>query len=166
METAFYWIHFDYSGTYRESNEEDYSLPIRHAWSNPYKLKLPQYTILSNFPRIERLLLQLLEYSNQSGSIGYWKTQQHFMELIRCVVGGGATTPSAKSVLNVEEQTEAHLHSHVQEYLNIETIARALNYHPTYMVRCSKDIYMSTPMLYLLLYRIEQARLVLIMTES
>ena len=165
METAFYWIHFDYSGTYRESSEEDYSLPIRHAWSNPYKLKLPQYTILSNFPRIERLLLQLLEYSNQSGSISYWKTQQHFMELIRCVVGEGATTPSTKSVLNLAEQTEAYLRSHFQENLNNETLSRALNYHPNYIVRCMKDIYKCTPMEYLLQYRIEQAKLLLIKTE-
>lgn len=163
--THFYWIHFDYQDPYHVSAYDDYSLPIRHAWNNPYKLRLSQYTKLRQFSRIKRILIELIGSRDESDSMFYWQAQQHFLELLRCLEYEAAAIPASKPVLQLAERTEAYLRHHFQRNLTNETLARELNYHPNYIVRCMKEVYHCTPMEYLLQYRVEQAKLLLIKTE-
>lgn len=166
-ETVFYWIHFEFKGAYRVFSDAGYSLPIRHAWENPYKLKLPQYSAPRQFAKVEVLLEQMLEHADANGTSTYWKEQQQFMELLQMLheqeeEHGDATT---RTVMKLAKRTEAYLRQHYQQDLTNETLADALHFHPNYIVRCMKDIYQCTPMEYLLRYRLEQAKLLLIKTE-
>ncbi|MCL6602829.1 MAG: AraC family transcriptional regulator [Paenibacillus sp.] len=165
-ETVFYWIHFEFQGAYHILSDTDYSLPIRHAWANPYKLRLPQYSSPRQFARVEQLLEHMLEHVDANGSSVYWKEQQQFMELLQMLqeeeeLGDAAT----RSVLKLAERTEAYLRQHYQQDLTNETLAEALHFHHNYIARCMKEIYRCTPMEYLLRYRLEQAKLLLIKTE-
>ncbi|WP_199613872.1 helix-turn-helix transcriptional regulator [Paenibacillus alkalitolerans] len=164
-ETVFYWIHFVFQGTYSDHSDADFSLQIRHAWANPYKLRLPQYTTPRQFSRIERLLEQMLDYAGASGSAAYWKEQQQFMDLLHFLEEEEYGDNPPTSVMRLAERTEEYLRQHYQRDLKNETLAQALHFHPNYIVRCMKEIYQCTPMEYLLKIRLEQGKLLLIKTE-
>ncbi len=164
-DTVFYWIHFVFEGKYHAASDSEHAQPIRHAWANPYLLKLPQYAAPRQFPRIERLLEEMHELAETNGADTYWKEQQQFMDLCRILEKDeqGATPPT--SIMKLAERTEAYLRQHYQEDLTNEALADALHFHPNYIVRCMKEIYRCTPMDYLLKIRMEQAKLLLIKTE-
>ncbi|WP_308635471.1 helix-turn-helix transcriptional regulator [Paenibacillus silvisoli] len=165
-ETVFYWIHFAFSGTFSASSDADFTLPIRHAWANPYKLQLPQYAAPKPFARIRNLLEQLLEQADTAvGAAGYWKEQQQLMDVLRMLEEDKSGEQLPRSVIRLAERTEAYLRQHYQRELTNEALAEALHFHPNYIVRCMKEIYHCTPMDYLHQYRLEQAKLLLIKTE-
>ncbi|MBB3113081.1 AraC-like DNA-binding protein [Paenibacillus phyllosphaerae] len=164
-ETIFYWIHFEYHGTYREVSDPRASLPIRHAWANPYYLKLPQHSAPRQFASIVRLLELMHEQTTANGATAYWKEQQRFMDLIQLLEEEEQDDSAASSVVKLAERTEAFLRRHYQQDLTNETLAESLHFHSNYIVRCMKETYQCTPMEYLLQYRLEQAKLLLIKTE-
>lgn len=165
MDTLFYWIHFDFQGIYRVSSRTDFSIPIRNAWANPYKLELAQYAASRQFPRIERLLEQMIDHAEAGGTVDYWREQQWFMDLLHYMEDEEQVRSIPTSVLRVAEQTEAYLRQHYQQDLTNKMLAEALHFHSNYIVRCMKEIYRCTPMEYLQKYRLEQAKLLLIKTE-
>ncbi|WP_284640053.1 helix-turn-helix transcriptional regulator [Paenibacillus silviterrae] len=165
-ETRFYWIHFDYSGRWEHSVESGGGLPypIRHAWKNPYSLRLKQYASPFEFPLAERHLRTLLLSTDRRRSESFWHEQQLFMELLR-LIEEGYHGEDASPALRLAERTEAYLRQHYQEELTYDTLAEALHYHSNYIVRCMKETYGCTPMEYLHEYRLEQAKLLLIKTN-
>jgi len=164
-ETVFYWIHFVYEGKFSAYSDADYSMMIRHAFANPYKLRVSQYTAPRQFARIERLLEQMLAYTETTGSSTYWQEQQHFMDLIHLLEEDDSGDSTTNTVMKLAERTEAYLRTNYQKELSNETLAEALHFHPNYVVRCMKEIYQCTPMEYLMRYRLEQAKLLLLKTQ-
>lgn len=164
-ETVFYWNHFDFKGTWRQTdNDESPANSVRHAWANPYPIRIRQYASPPEFALAERHLRQMLAYAGQSRSAVYWNEQQLFMELLRLLEVGHAGS-GASPALKLAEKTEAYLRQHYQTDVTNESLAEALHFHPNYIVRCMKEIYRCTPMEYLHEYRLEQAKLLLIKTE-
>jgi hypothetical protein len=145
-ETTFFWNHFDFKGAWHCTGQTSSPVyPVRHAWSNPYTLKMRQYAAPPEFALAERHLSQLLTYSNQYRAEAYWNEQQLFMELLRLIeegYGGNQGSPA----LRLAEKTEAYLRQHYQSEVTNEVLAGALHFHPNYIVRCMKEIYQCTPM--------------------
>ncbi|MDQ6417961.1 helix-turn-helix transcriptional regulator [Paenibacillus sp. LHD-117] len=164
-KTVFYWIHFEYQGTYHELSESHNTLPIRHAWANPYRLKVPQHSTPRQFESVLHLLSLMHDQASANGSTAYWKEQQRFIDLIQLLEDERSENATPSSVMRLAEQTEAYLRQHFQQDITNETLSDALHFHPNYIVRCMKEIYRCTPMDYLLQYRLEQAKLLLIKTE-
>lgn len=164
-ETIFFWIHFEFHGTCREIGDSRISLPIRHAWANPYYLRVPQHSAPKQFDSIVRLLELMHEHASANRATAYWKEQQRFMDLIQLLEEEELEGSATSAVVKLAEQTEAYLRRHYQQDLTNETLAEALHFHSNYIVRCMKEIYQCTPMEYLLQYRMEQAKLLLIKTE-
>ncbi|MFB9324711.1 helix-turn-helix domain-containing protein [Paenibacillus aurantiacus] len=164
-ETIFYWLHFEHHGAYRELSDTRTPLPIRHAWANPYYLKVAQHSTPRQFASIVRLLELMREQTTANGATAYWKEQQRFMDLIQLLEEEEQDDSTASSVVKLAERTEAYLRRHYQQDLTNETLAASLHFHSNYIVRCMKEIYQCTPMEYLLQYRLEQAKLLLIKTE-
>ncbi|WP_127530146.1 helix-turn-helix transcriptional regulator [Paenibacillus kobensis] len=164
-ETVFYWIHFVFEGECSDVSEADFSLPIRNAWANPYKLRVPQYAVLRQFAAIERLLERMLEQAEASGAAPFWQGQQQLMDLLLILDKEQAADGSPTSVTKLAERTESYLRQHYQQDITNELLAEALHFHSNYIVRCMKDVYQCTPMEYLLRYRLEQAKLLLVKTD-
>ncbi|AFH63524.1 helix-turn-helix transcriptional regulator [Paenibacillus caseinilyticus] len=165
-ETVFYWVHFDYRGTW--SQEGDPAAfppsPVRLTWANPYTVRLRQYAAPADTALGERHLQQLLHLADQHRSAAYWSEQQLFMELLRLLEEGQAEEAASPS-RKLAEKTEAYLRQHYQADVTNQSLAAALHFHPNYIVRSMKEIYHCTPMEYLHQYRLEQAKLLLIKTE-
>lgn len=164
-ETEFFWIHFEFPGVCASSPGEHAPFSIRHAWSNPYRLELGQYTVLRRFSGIERLLHQMAEQEEASSAALYWRQQQRFMDLLHYMEEEGRERHTSEAVLRLAERTEAYLRQHYRKELSNEALADALHFHANYIVRCMKEIYRCTPMEYLHKIRMEQAKSHLIKTE-
>ncbi|MFH5182382.1 helix-turn-helix transcriptional regulator [Paenibacillus sp. TAB 01] len=165
-ETVFYWIHFDFNGSWQQESDEKaiIAVPGRQIWANPYTIRIPQYASPPDFPLAERHLHKMLADSNQHRSAAFWNEQQLFLELLRLLEEkhpGIDVTPA----LRLAHRTEAYLRQHYQTQVTNSTLAEALHFHPNYIVRCMKEMYQCTPMEYLHEYRLEQAKLLLIKTE-
>jgi len=164
-ETVFYWIHFEYEGEVRQELEGDELPPIRHAWANPRSVRIAQYAAPPRFSRIEQLLARLLEHAEEQGGHAYWQEQQLFLELLPLVEEEDQGVSAPAAVRTLAERTEAYLRAHYASDITNETLAAALHFHTNYIVRCMKAVHRCTPMDYLLRYRLEQAKLLLIKTD-
>ncbi|GGD93038.1 helix-turn-helix transcriptional regulator [Paenibacillus nasutitermitis] len=164
-ETVFYWIHFNFIGQW-EIREEiaDPVHPPRQPWMSAYTMQVPQAAELPNFTLAVRQLVKLMELAAENRASSFWKEQQLFMELLRLLEEGSGSR-SASPAMKLAENTEAYIKQYYQADLKNETLSEALHFHPNYIVRCMKEIYHCTPMEYLLEYRLEQAKLLMMKTE-
>lgn len=167
-ETVFYWIHFDFQGVWRYTSDNElstgYPQQTRHAWANPYRIRIPQYGSPPEFALAERHLRKLLADSVHHRSEIYWSEQQLFMELLR-LLDAGQSRNDASPAHKLADKIEAYLRQHYQSDVTNTTLTEEFHFHPNYIVRCMKESYHCTPMAYLHEYRIEQAKLLLIKTE-
>lgn len=63
------------------------------------------------------------------------------------------------------EQAASYLRSHFREHITAQQLGENLNFHPVYIARCMKKEYGCAPMDYLLHYRIQQSKLLLMQTS-
>ncbi|XEC93368.1 helix-turn-helix domain-containing protein [Paenibacillus tarimensis] len=165
VETVFYWVHFHYSGSVKETEERVSSMQqLNRPWSNSYTMQLPQTALLENPASAVLILNRLQELSVSSRSRAYWQEQQLFMELLGLLEESIRTKEHTPAV-RLAEKTESYLRQNFKERITNETLSEALHFHPNYIVRCMKEVYGCTPMEYLLDYRLEQAKLLLLSTE-
>jgi len=156
-ETVFYWVHFEHAGSAGE--RADAEAPAR-PFANPHAIRIPKRARLSNPPSAYALLRRLLE-PKSGGS--FWDEQRLLSELLAMLedeAGGDAGSPSVR----LAERAAAYLRQNYREELTNESLAQALHFHPNYIVRCMKARYGRTPMDYLLDYRLERAKRLLVAT--
>jgi AraC-like DNA-binding protein len=172
-ETDFYWIHFQTAGTWQETpsagtminavhplQEQDHSLN-----GGLYNISVPKYGALPVMEQIYTYLQQLLELSSQSRSNSFWLQQQLFVELLKTLderQKANYSTPASA----VTDKVEACIKRNYQKEVTNGSLSEELHFHPNYIVRCMKAIYGCTPMEYLVNYRLEQAKLLLLKTDG
>lgn len=147
--TRFYWVHFQCS----PSSE-----------MMPYTITLPQ---ICNFPdpeRIEDLFKRMIELAVAPRSLAFWQEQALLLQLLQLMDESQHREEHSPGYA-LAEKTEAYLKQHYREELSNERLAEAMHFHLNYITRCMKTYYGVTPMEYLLNYRLEQAKLLLLKTE-
>ncbi|GIO88158.1 putative HTH-type transcriptional regulator YisR [Paenibacillus faecis] len=167
---SFYWLHFQTVCPWQESAAG--SLPalyqpeehIRVYGTAPYSIQLPKHWHLPYPAQTYRLMDKLLAYTTERQSSAYWSGQQTFDELIR-MMDLRQLEQYASPVVTVAEQTEAYIKNHYRSEVTGESLSEALHFHYNYITRCLKQVYGMTPHEYLLHYRLEQAKLLLLKTE-
>ncbi|MBM7567744.1 helix-turn-helix transcriptional regulator [Paenibacillus sacheonensis] len=168
-ETIFYWIHFEFKGTWSCENAAHAvrtAPAVRQAWQNPYAVAFPQYFAPTDFVLAESILRKLSAYSGQSKASSYMNEQRLFVELLGLLENREAVSDSSATAMKLANKTETFLRLHYQEDITNRSLAEALHFHPNYIVRCMKEIYRCSPMDYLHRYRMEQAKLLLLKTEQ
>lgn len=162
-ECHFFWLHFQTVTPYliRDSKpipRSEFVLPQKN------EITLHQQGEVSDTERLQHLWRQLKELSVSARSVSFWEEQRIFTEIIRSFDTGNKPGEQTK-VHMLAERIEAHLKQYYRADLTNESLAEVFHFHPNYLSRCMKSVYGCTPLEYLLAYRIEQSKLLLLKTQ-
>ncbi|WP_310830228.1 AraC family transcriptional regulator [Paenibacillus pedocola] len=175
-ESSYYWLHFQTSGPWSAVtapsaalNEQD--TPDESAHSalfdvRTFSLWLSQYMTLLQPARMEELLaqLELLKVNAHLDSIRF-KQQMLFQEILQQLSASVHRERPASHSTACAEQAASFLRAHYREEITTGMLGDSLNFHPVYIARCMNREYGCSPMEYLLRYRIEQSKLLLMQTS-
>ncbi|MFC5653557.1 helix-turn-helix transcriptional regulator [Paenibacillus solisilvae] len=164
-QTAFYWIHFTAEGAWEEhaADEQLMSRPIReNSGPSPYTIHIPKYGLLPSPAAAFEQLGRLVALNMESGA--FWQQQQLFNDLLRLMDESQRTTYASPAFL-VAQQAEAFLKQNYRSPITNAMLGEVLHFHPGYIVRCMKEAYRCTPQDYLMIYRVERAKQLLLSTE-
>ncbi|MEK3869888.1 MULTISPECIES: AraC family transcriptional regulator [unclassified Paenibacillus] len=169
--TAFYWLHFHTVSSWQQipGEEPDFPYPgaeehYRRFLASPYSIQLPKMWTMPYPEQAYRLFRQLLHHSGERQSSAFWTGQQLFGELLR-TMDLRQLESYASPVVTVAEKAEAFIKNNYRAEISSGQMSEALHYHYNYITRCMKQVYGMTPNDYLLHYRLEQAKLLLLKTE-
>jgi AraC-like DNA-binding protein len=173
-ETVFYWIHFQTKQPWQETimaSDSGISESQKTAEFNAdltdeasYRISIPKYWTVPDPQETSDNMQQLFDLSTQSRSHSFWESQQIFVELLKMMDKGQKETNSSPALV-VAEKTEAFIKRNYRSEVTNHTLSGLLHFHPNYIARCMKEIYQCTPMEYLVNYRLEQAKLLLLKTD-
>lgn len=174
--TSYYWLHFqtvgdwnmteDTTATFEKDNVKiENSLQSDEFDIRPFSLRLPQYTTLLQPSKMEELLSQLNQLvPNSHLSDTPFQQQLLFQEVIQQLSASlSHERPSPSKIC--AEQAASYLRSHFREHITAQQLGESLSFHPVYIARCMKKEYGCAPMEYLLHYRIQQSKLLLMQTS-
>lgn len=172
--TDYYWLHFQPSGSWHATETiPPLQAPIPYdTWSESQKfdtstfpLVLPQYTKLAQPGKLEELLDRIIALGPEAHlNTSRFRQQillQEAVNLLSASIESQLSTPASACA----EQAAAYLRSHYREEITAQALGESLNFHPVYVARCMKREYGQSPMDYLLRYRIEQSKLLLMQTD-
>ncbi|WP_150269273.1 helix-turn-helix transcriptional regulator [Paenibacillus tepidiphilus] len=175
-ETPCYWLHFQTTGSWSAitapetgpggPETADEPAPASFCDFHVFNLLLSQYTTLLQPARMEELLLQL-EQLKVNGHLDSVRLRQQllFQEILQLL---SASIDRDRPVLSSKacaEQAASFLREHYREPVTTAMLGDSLNFHPVYIARCMNREYGCSPMEYLLRYRIEQSKLLLMQTR-
>lgn len=174
--TSYYWLHFQTVGDWNITEDtaaalEKDNVKIENPLQSdefdirPFSLRLPQYTTLLQPSKMEELLSQLNQLvPNSHLSDTPFQQQLLFQEVIQQLSASlSHERPSPSKIC--AEQAASYLRSHFREHITAQQLGESLSFHPVYIARCMKKEYGCAPMEYLLHYRIQQSKLLLMQTS-
>ncbi|CAM4006495.1 AraC family transcriptional regulator [Paenibacillus alkaliterrae] len=167
--THFYWVHFQALGEWQQQSDQEHASLSHDAHyqrflTSPYSLHLQKKWTLPYPEQAFRLMRTLNKAGGERQSSAFWTQQQAFEELLRMMdlrQNESYTSP----VVTLAEKTEAYLKNNYRSEITGKTLTDTLNFHYNYITRCMKQVYGMTPVEYLLKFRMEQAKLLLLKTE-
>ncbi|MDQ0193735.1 helix-turn-helix transcriptional regulator [Paenibacillus wynnii] len=176
-QTFYYWLHFHTTGNwsvikddgllpYSELGAEGPLLPSADFDIRTFSLYLPQLVTLLQPAKIEELLGQLEQLKASAHlSTTQFKQQMLFQEMVQQLSASMSSNRPASQSTVCAEQAASFLRTHYREEITAQMMKDNLNFHPVYIARCMKREYGCSPMEYLLRYRIEQSKLLLMQTS-
>ncbi|MWC27770.1 helix-turn-helix transcriptional regulator [Paenibacillus sp. MMS18-CY102] len=162
QETVFDWIHFQAPGEWEET---DSSQPgtLRGDYYT-YAIRLPKHMTLSYPEEAREMFAGLHEAASGSSHAAFWDRQQRFLHLLQ-MLDEGWRSDEAKAAVSVAERTAAYLKLHYRTPISNRMLSEALRLHSNYIARCMTEVFGCTPQQFLLYYRLDQAKLLLIKTD-
>ncbi|WP_339234088.1 helix-turn-helix transcriptional regulator [Paenibacillus sp. FSL R5-0517] len=163
--TAFYWIHFEHSTQNNfvssEKMQDHLSRPSNRPFSNSYTLQIPKYMRLPDTKRVFKMLEELLAHPSV---LSFWQEQQLLGELLG-LIEEMSFEKKDSATSKIAERTVMFLQENYKDKITNTVIASALHFHPNYIVRCMQERYNCTPLDYLLQYRLERAKRLLVSND-
>jgi AraC-like DNA-binding protein len=169
-DTASYWIHFQTAGTWGTTeharSEPSIDSQDRNVFTvQTFTILLPQFIQLNQPTRVYEKLKQLIELEEgTNNNWSRWRHQLIFQQILELLNGSldlHTTLPGA----NVADQAASYLRKHYREEISVKSLGDALSFHPVYIARCMQKEFGCSPVEYLIRYRLEQAKLLLLQTD-
>ncbi|THF79872.1 helix-turn-helix transcriptional regulator [Cohnella fermenti] len=174
VRTNYVWLHFQTTGSWRplDSSESPESGDPASYWDNfdayetqTFPLVLPQFAKVSHAGKAQDVIDRLIglePLAHRSAT----RFEQHaaFQQLIGYLAE--SVEPHRPSQgRRCAEQAAAYLRENYRREITAKEIGESLSFHPVYIARCMQQEYNCSPMEYLLRYRIEQSKRLLLQTD-
>ncbi|OME82129.1 AraC family transcriptional regulator [Paenibacillus sp. FSL A5-0031] len=174
-QTAYYWIHFQTTGMWSITDQSMPEVPpdsskTRILNTNIYTAQtfakqLPQFAKLLQPSKMDSLLRQLVQLNmNDHIPSVKWKQQLVFQEVIEHLSASMEAEGPSPSIL-CAEQAASYLREHYRDSITAQELGDSINFHPVYIARCMQKEFGCAPFDYLMRFRIEQAKLLLLQTD-
>lgn len=174
-QTTYYWVHFQTTGDWSVAEQalerptEDSPGMSAHT-TNIYTTKtfvkqLPQFTKLLQPTKMADSLQRLVQLNmNDHIPSVRWKQQLIFQEVIEHLSASiELSGPSPQALC--AEKAASYLRAHYRSDITAQQLGESINFHPVYIARCMQKEFGCAPFDYLLRFRIEQAKLLLLQTD-
>ena len=179
-ETQYYWIHFQTTGVWGGVTEEeagpggarlypyDEVIPRQELTQRRvqhFTLVVPQFCKLTFPTKTYRNIKHLIDLNRHHKPSLMWQQQTIFQEVLHDLHGEQQYRATSSSIA-LAEKTAQFIRERFREPIHYREIGEGLNFHPTYVARCMQQVFGVTPLEYLTMYRVEQAKLMLINTDA
>ncbi|VTR18506.1 AraC protein [Actinobacillus pleuropneumoniae] len=151
--TSFYWLHFQSAA----------SSTADHA-SISHNIKLPRQGHIPYPEQAYQLFDTLHLQATEPRSTAFWREQTLFIELLE-LLDPSRSDQEQSRVRKVAEQVESYIKMHYREPISNARLSSDLHFHYNYLTRCMKASHGVTPTEYLLQYRLDQAKRLLLTTQ-
>ncbi|WP_139997216.1 AraC family transcriptional regulator [Paenibacillus paridis] len=173
-ETEITWIHFQTFGAWDEMNnisdcyDNQIALFEKHkqqAYLNhcevnsifiPKKLKLSSQSMND--------LTQFYSLDKDPRSLRNWRKQTAFQTFMQNI-NYDSTNSINSTAIHLAEKIELFIRQNYTSKITNSVLKAEFNYHPNYLAKCMLKVYGVTPMDYLLQYRFEHAKKLLLQTD-
>ncbi|MFD0713714.1 helix-turn-helix domain-containing protein [Paenibacillus sp. GCM10027626] len=161
-ETVLDWVHFQTSGPWEEVDDSQAGSLRGDYYS--YAIRLPKSMSLAFPDEAASLFAKLHDAAMGTSHAAFWQRQQWFLHLLQ-LLDEGWRSDAAKAPIAVAEEAAAYLKLHYRTAVTNGKLGEALGLHPNYIARCMSEVFDCTPQQYLLSYRLDQAKLLLLKTN-
>ncbi|MFB9277650.1 helix-turn-helix domain-containing protein [Cohnella cellulosilytica] len=176
-QTEFYWIHFNVFGEWSEYVEGEW---IEHAgeqvklFEDPeddrknvkfHTIRLNQFTSLPHPEEVIRCCRDLLELETSPREEDQLR-QQLILQSILLELQAAQSNRRDPYKQLIAERAATYIRKNYRMPITHSVIRKELNFHPSYISRCMKQIYGTTLNEYAIRYRIEQASRLLLTTND
>ncbi|HZG55980.1 AraC family transcriptional regulator [Paenibacillus sp.] len=174
-KTLYYWIHFQTSRNWTETKEDFSKIRLHRLYGLERKHQQDEFTLHHYFIHIPKhyqlpypantynKIERLLALDKQSPTSARWEQQTIFEELLKAV-HQEQTLSENRAVVQLAEQIATYLRQNYSEPIRNGLLRERFHFHPNYLARCMKKVFGCTPMEYLLVYRMEKAKQMLLTT--
>jgi len=160
--TVFDWLHFRAAGEWEETDSAaDSSLRGDYY---VYAIRLPKAMTVSYPEQVKEQFAKLHEAAHGTTHAAFWQRQQLFLHLLQ-MLDEGWRSDAAPTSVGVAERAASFLKMNYRKPVSNTELGAAMQLHPNYIARCMLDVFGCTPQQYLMLYRLDQAKLLLIKTD-
>ncbi|TCP30953.1 helix-turn-helix protein [Scopulibacillus darangshiensis] len=149
-DTHFYWIHFQTTGQWTIKD----SIEKKHANDSLY---LPNFFSLKHTDPVFQILKELNSFLQINHLDNRFNQQIIFLQLIQRLIQNNTQAVSAK-VIQIAESSATWLNNNFQRNISMVELGNVMNFHPSYISRCMKQVYGISMKKYLLKLRINHAK--------
>jgi len=166
--THYFWLHFQATGDYRVTVEEQASFSINT--DDIHTLSIPKHGKLLNTHILTEHLKELTNLHTYSNHLFKHQQQIIFQQLIHQLISQNKSNETDSSIspqiIQIAEETVRFLEKNFSQNITYQTLGEYLKFNSTYITRCFKKIYGLTPLDYLKKIRLKEAEFQLIHTGS
>lgn len=161
-QTVIEEIQFSTTGAWEERDASKSQTLFGDYYSHIVHIK-KKHAMLQR-DKLEGLLDRLSRAAREGDAHAFWDRQQYFIQLLKCLDDEWRSSEARATVL-VAEKAAAFIKTHYTSNITNAYLAEQLGYHINYIARSMDEVFSMTPQQYLMYYRIDQAKLLLIQTE-
>lgn len=178
--TGTYWVHFQTAGEWfaLEGTEErtaEAGFPSAIAEQErgvsprsrlpAFAIDIPQFTRLLHPGKMYELLQRLIDLERHSHMDHVRWEQQEIFQQVLMLLSESLRAERPRAGEDVADRAASFLRLHYRDQISSRDLAAALNFHPVYIARRMQKQFGCSPMEYLIRYRVEQAKRLLLQTD-